>query len=283
MNKLIALTVGALFFMAAQGHSSESQAVDQVVAVVDGHPILRSELEGLRTSLSRQGEEISDLGLLLERRIEDLLLSSRAESLGIRIGEKEIDETVESIASQNEMTRVQLYEAIANQGLALLEYRRLLRDQMLRMQIIQKEIEPLVNIDQADLVAYMKANRDSYSSQPEVQLRILANAAVQASAITESIALVRPTTIEWGNLAPELQEWIANSPTPQSIRYFPSRGGNAGLWVQYILLQPAELRPLAEVENEVYERVRREKIERAFQHWFSELKARTWIDRFPHQ
>lgn len=253
---------------------------DEVVAVVDGQAILRSELDVLQASLARQGEHISDMRLLLERRIEDLLVAARAESLGIRIGEKQLDETIENIAAQNKLTKTQLYETIVSQGLSTSEYREMLREQMLRMQIIQREIEPLVSIDQADLVAYMKTHRDRYATPPEVELRLLNKPMLRPADVTEALMSVRPTNANWRDLTPAIQEWVSEQAAVGAIRYFGPTDGMPPTWVQLTKIRPPELRPLAEVEDEVYERVRREKIERAFQHWLSDLKAKTWVERF---
>lgn len=167
----------------AMPSASRAELLDAVVAVVEGRPILLSELRELREGLAADGEAVTRPADLVERRIEDILVERRAETLGLTVTERDIDDAVARIASQNGMTPDDLYSAVAAQGLSQDDYRRVLRDQLRRMRIAQREIEPRVRVDRADMLAWMRRHADRFGAAPQARLRILSLGRSEAEAL----------------------------------------------------------------------------------------------------
>lgn len=294
-----ALTWLAIGLALAMPSASRAELLDAVVAVVEGRPILLSELRELREGLAADGEAVTRPADLVERRIEDILVERRAETLGLTVTERDIDDAVARIASQNGMTPDDLYSAVAAQGLSQDDYRRVLRDQLRRMRIAQREIEPRVRVDRADMLAWMRRHADRFGAAPQARLRILSLGRSEAEALAgceplpgcasaERLATaadrlddVSPLLVNWGDLEGELQTWIADNPTPGELRLLTGAAPGQWLLVRFDALVPGELVALDGVRDEVEAEVRREKMDAAFRGWLTELKRDALIERYP--
>lgn len=276
---------------------SAAEVVDAVVAVVEGRPILLSELRDLREALAREGEAVTRPADLVERRIEDILVDRRAEQLGLAVSERDLDDAVQRIAGQNAMEPAELYAAVAAQGLDRDVYRRVLRDQIRRMRIAQREIEPRVRVDRADMLAWMRRHPERFGAAPKVALETIdlpraeaellagcrdlpacGDPAALAAAAGPRLDRASRLVVEWPDLEGELQIWVAADPEIGAVRMFP---GEAGRWlvVRFAALIPGELASLDAVQGEVEAEVRREKMDSAFRGWLVELKRDALIER----
>lgn len=129
---------------------AERQVVDRIVAQVNDEIITLYELEeGALPYLVEMGENpraLQDeqrrdeiLEEVLEDKIEGILLEEEAAEQGLEIAESQIDEWIEMTAQQQGMTRQQFRQAIAQYGIEHEEYRDIIRDNLLRMQLVQQQ------------------------------------------------------------------------------------------------------------------------------------------------
>ncbi|RMF15590.1 MAG: hypothetical protein D6761_07585, partial [Candidatus Dadabacteria bacterium] len=213
-----------------------TEVVDEIVAVVEGTPILRSDLRALRATLAQQGDADLADDALVEQRINDLLMTAWADRNHVSIDDKQIDATVQNVAEQNGMSVEELYEAVRAQGLSRVAYREMLRTQLLRMQIVQREIEPGISIDDADLIAWMREHPDRYGLEPVIAVRV-----------GPSQELVE---VPWSTLDPEVQQWIAGNPQPGAVTEIARDG--VPTQITFVGLRQADLPPLEQVREQVY-------------------------------
>ena len=240
-----------------------TEVVDEIVAVVEGTPVLRSDLRALRASLVQQGESGLDDAELIEARIDELLMTAWAAQQQIDVDDRQIDSTVRNIAEQNGMSVEGLYEAVQAQGLSPVAYRDMLRTQLLRMQIIQQEIEPSISIDDADLIAWMREHPERYGLEPMI--------AIRAGDERQRVEL------PWSSLDPVVQRWISENPAPGATTEVVRDG--VPMTIEFEAVRQAALPALDEVRDEVYAEVRRDRIERAFAQWMGQRRANAWIER----
>ncbi len=294
-----AMLITAVLLTAAPTVSaSTTEVVDAVVAVVEGRPVLLSELRDLREALAREGESVTRPVDLVERRIEDILVERRAEQLGLAVSEQDLDDAVARIASQNAMEAADLYAAVAAQGLGRDVYRGVLRDQIRRMRIAQREIEPRVRVDRADMLAWMRRHPDRFGAAPKVSLRILnlgqreveaiagctdlpacVDSSVLASATRSDLGAAPALVVDWPDLEGVLQTWVAQEPDAGTVKLLPAETPSRWLVVRFDALIPGELAALDSVQADVEAEVRREKMEAAFRGWLVELKRDALIER----
>jgi parvulin-like peptidyl-prolyl isomerase len=125
---------------------ADTVIAEQMVARVNGHPVLlseiraraRSRLAPLRTAgvMERVTATQKIYAEVLEQRIEEEIVAFVASPLRIVIADPEIDVTITAIASQNNMDRDTLLAAAMMQGLTADAYRVEVRHQILRQRVI---------------------------------------------------------------------------------------------------------------------------------------------------
>jgi len=100
--------------------------VDRIVAVVDGQPILASELGASR-----------DTQAAIEQLIEKRLLLAEAKRRGIEVDEAALDQAVEQIRSRNKIPDLAtLMQAVQASGRSWQQYRTELKEQLIERQIM---------------------------------------------------------------------------------------------------------------------------------------------------
>jgi parvulin-like peptidyl-prolyl isomerase len=100
--------------------------VDRIVAVVDGQPILASELGASR-----------DTQAAIEQLIEKRLLLAEAKRRGIEVDEAALDQAVEQIRTRNKIPDLAtLMQAVQASGRSWQQYRTELKEQLIERQIM---------------------------------------------------------------------------------------------------------------------------------------------------
>ena len=160
--------------LAGPGASGE---VDGIVAVVDEDVILKSELDraiaNVRTQYRGREAQLPPEDVLKRQVLDRLVLMrlqvARAEGTGIRIGDAELNQTIQGIAAQSGISVEQMRAQIEAGGLSFDEYRRSVREelQMRRLQqrvvqsrvvVSESEIDQLLAQRSVDSVEYQLAN-----------------------------------------------------------------------------------------------------------------------------
>ena len=106
--------------------AADAEPVDRIVAVVDGRPILASELGSG-----------SDKDEAIERLIERQLLQTEARRRNINIDDRALDEAIEQVRSRNNIPDLAtLKRAVTASGRSWKQYRTELREQLLERQLM---------------------------------------------------------------------------------------------------------------------------------------------------
>ncbi len=145
---------------------SAQELLDEIVAVVDDAVIMKSQLDRSVNSIKKQieasGSQLPPADVLnsqvLERLIVQEIQIDRAELVGIKISDGELDAALSNIAQQNGMTLAQMQQAIEVDGFNFSEFRRDMRRDM-----------------QAERVRYAYANSNVKISDHEVDLFLADN------------------------------------------------------------------------------------------------------------
>lgn len=135
------------------------QKMDEIVAIVDEGVILRSELESTMDSVLRQiqqrGERQPPPQVLEEQVLERLIMNQvqvqRAEQTGIRVTDQEVDRSLGDVARQNQLTLIQLRQAIEADGLDFNEFREDVRNQLLTSKLTQRIVESMDQVTDTEV------------------------------------------------------------------------------------------------------------------------------------
>lgn len=158
------------------------QKMDEIVAIVDEGVILRSELESTMQSVLRQiqqrGERQPPPQVLEEQVLERLIMNQvqiqRAEQTGIRVTDQEVDRSLADVARQNNLSLIELRQAVESDGLDFNEFREDVRQQLLTSKLTQRIVDSMDQVTDTEvdmlLESDMFGNDEYHLSQIALQV-----------------------------------------------------------------------------------------------------------------
>jgi peptidyl-prolyl cis-trans isomerase SurA len=297
--------------------AARAEIKDRIAAVVNGHPITLSEVEErVGPDLARtppgpvgEGQRNQIVKQALGQMIDEQLVAGEASALGIEVSDEEVNRLVEQLAKENRMDLTQFRQALQQQGLSLDTIKDSLRRQQLMMRLLQYKVKPRRVSDEEVQAAYANMNhtveyevraRDIYIACPdgspparESAARAKADAALRRIREGESFAKVAhdvsdgPTAKEGGDLGyfrrgqmmPQLEQpAFALQPGEVSglIRVNGEHGGFHLVFVEDRRQIPP--RPLAEVQEEIRNRLASESVVKEREHYLTTLRKTAQVD-----
>ncbi|HUP91080.1 MAG TPA: peptidylprolyl isomerase [Solimonas sp.] len=150
---------GACLALFAAAAAATPVTLDRILVVVNDGVILQSELdraiEEARRSIQERGlANPPDQALraqVLERLILSRVQTQRAQQAGIRIDDKELNEVLGNIATQNGMNLAEFADAVRKDGLDFLSVREQVRDEVLIQRLRSKEVESRISVTDQDI------------------------------------------------------------------------------------------------------------------------------------
>lgn len=158
---------------AAAKDGKKRVVLDRVVAVVNNHVILQSELELRILPLSAELAGIADkrererrarklISQVLDEMINDELIVQAAKEAQLKVESKEVKSALDEIKKQNNLDDAGLEQALAMQGYSIASYKKDVERQILRMRASNILVRPRVTVTDEDVRArYEEMNRRS--------------------------------------------------------------------------------------------------------------------------
>lgn len=151
--------------------------VDGIVAIVNNDVITSSELDRQLATIERQmvrkGVKLPPRRELkrqiLDRMILDKAQLQRADQIGIRIDDKQIDDTMLRIARQNQMDLDSFLQKLREDGIRPERFRTEIKNELTISQLKEREVENRLQVSDSEVQAYL-ANRSKgeLSVKPQV-------------------------------------------------------------------------------------------------------------------
>lgn len=157
---------------------AERKPLDSVIAIVDDEVILQSQLDArVRTVMSRlsaQGTRLPPREVLenrvLEQLVTDTIQLQRAEQLGMRISDNELNDTMMNIAARNNMTLSQFEAQLIQEGLTYREAREQIRREMLISRVQQRSVDNRVRVTPREVQNFIAASAGEANTGIEYKL-----------------------------------------------------------------------------------------------------------------
>jgi peptidyl-prolyl cis-trans isomerase SurA len=148
-------------------HAQKTSQIDSIVALVDDDVVLRSELDlaikGIADNIRKQGGDLPPKHLLekqvLERLVIRRLQLQRAFQTGIRTSDADIDQALLRIAQQNQLTLMQLRQAIEADGEDFVEFRKNISEEMMTERLRQRVINSMDPITDTEIDILLASDR----------------------------------------------------------------------------------------------------------------------------
>jgi len=152
--------------------------IEQVIVVIDGEPYTLSNIrEYAKLKMRREFPtgELSEINQedreVLEQFITERLLAAEVETEGIKVSEEDVDRHIDLIKARNQISDEQLKMALSQQGLSTESYRALMRSEIEKGEIINRQVRKRVNITPADVERYYRLNPKKFTSEERVRLQ----------------------------------------------------------------------------------------------------------------
>ena len=154
---------------------NHQQILDQVIAIVDNDIIMQSELDQRTTAivnrLSRQGTPLPPTATIKKRVLEQLILESiqlqLADRAGIRIGDEQLNSTIQNIAKSNHMTLDQFEAQLEREGDSYANARRQIRREMTITRVQKQEVDRRVRVTEQEISNYLASKEGREMSNSE--------------------------------------------------------------------------------------------------------------------
>ena len=134
---------------------TSSVVVDEVVASIQGEPVLDSELKARQRVNSAQGPEVSSRKKVLL----EMLLAKEAQRLGVVVDQQTIESYLAEVQRQNGVDAAGFQNLLQSQGYNLDTYREVVKKEIERTRVYALEVRPSVNISEAEVDKYLQENQ----------------------------------------------------------------------------------------------------------------------------
>lgn len=213
------------------GAPSDRILLDRIVASVNGDIVTLSELREAASPYLDQNATPDRRARLyqdvLEQLVNERLIAQQIEAANITVSDMEVSAAIEDILRQNNLNRDQLQQALEARGMDFRDYRADVKDQLVRLKLIDLKVRSRVIVREDDLRA--EYERRMRSEEPAVKVEIAhiqlridpsADEAERQRVLNEAKALL--AQLEAGAEFEELAKAYSQGPTA-------SRGGGLGV------------------------------------------------------
>jgi peptidyl-prolyl cis-trans isomerase SurA len=314
---LMTLTIGLL---SSDVQADSSVVVDRIVAVVNDEIIT---LYDLNKELQPYEENIKALGYdadktretlfklrsdLLNKLIDRKLTDQQIKKNNINVSSKEIDGAIERIKETRSYTDEDFRAGLAEQGLTMEEYRENLKQQLLRRNLVNREIRSKIVVTNEEIEEYYNAHQEKYAGNTKYHIWNVAIRFSQYADDTEKQIVFEKmekvlAQLKQGRSFKSIVSENLNAPgTPQGtdlglyqldelsaelrsvVRFMSAgeyssilsfAGGYQIIYVEEILA--TDPKAIAEAKNEIQDILYNEAINNRYNSWLAELRERSHI------
>ena len=168
--------------------------VDRIVAVINDDIILQSEFDVTANlflkNAQRQNPDTmvsntltqDQKNLIINQLINDKLILQQVSQYGIKVDEEEVNNNIERIKAANNLSDAAMLRMIELDGMTYEEFKTKIKDQLLQIRLVNRQVKSKVIITEAEMRAYYDDNIEVYSGKAKYHLRqILVRSSASAS------------------------------------------------------------------------------------------------------
>lgn len=318
MNIFKAVLVGAAAVFLCT--SAQAEVADRIVAVVNDEVITLSELNSAfepyranvaasHTGADREKALAENRMILLNQMIDNLLIEQQSRKAGIVIADEEVMSAIKDLLRRRNISQDDLQKGLDREGTTLEGYKKGVRDQLMRIRLIQREIKSRVAVSDEEIGAYYRKHREDYEGKETVRIRQIllplpkeddpaekAKIRADAEAIHKSLLSGEPFEllsarysqgsaaaaggdigyIEKGMILHEVEEVAFSLPLNQISGVIESPVGFH--LIQVIDRRGGGIKSIESVREEIREKIDQGKMEKKFDEWMGALRAKSHIE-----
>lgn len=178
MKPINRLILAFLTLVMSQTAFAAPVPLDSVAVQINDGVILQSEVDNMLAEVKRNAKESgqalpSDQALrtqVIERLILTRLQLQMADRMGLHVGDLQLDQTIENIAKEQNMTVLQLRHAVESSGTSFNQYREQLREEITLGEIQRIQVQRRIQISPQEISALVKLIEDQGMKNVEFQI-----------------------------------------------------------------------------------------------------------------
>ena len=260
-----------------------------------------------RLDATQRQERLEQVGrMVLQNSFSEMLLLSFANQQGIRVTDSEIEEAMgDLLRRQGIETDEQLQQALSQSGMTLDQVRENTYRELLWQQVVGREVQPKVAINDEELRAYYRTHKDDFR-EPELrwlkEIIVLESSGLADAELRRVADEIHAQLIGGGELEAVIEpykekeittgivdlDWLragelesALSDTAWALtpgQYSQPVLGRGGYHIILLAgLRESKLKPLAEVENLIRQREYGKRFNRELRTFLADLEAKSFI------
>jgi peptidyl-prolyl cis-trans isomerase SurA len=297
-----------IIFLCA-GHVNASTQVNRVVALVDGETITLFELQARLKHLLGLFEDVDIDDLpesqleqtkrqVLNQMINDILLKKEADRFGIEVTKREIENHIDMVRSENNLSEDAFEEHLQKQRLTREAYKKQISESILRQRVLSMMVRRKVLVTMDEVETYYKENIAQYQEDTKVHLKVIIlpdledavrlRNEIARGEISFDDAAARfsqgpnPSQggdlgfIDWQRLAPEWRQALDNLEQEELSQAFQVRG--TGAMLKLIEKRPGGVIELSQVEDKIRQEIFDSKLDQRFEDYIRGLREKAVID-----
>ena len=177
---LILLFTGSIVLF----HSSVSGEIcNRVVAIVNDEVVTLYELDTMiqlltgtpSAQLKNKSEEIyiKTRQKVLDDLVDQKIVLEKIKELKIEVTAKEVDQAIERVKADNQLTQEDLLAELKEQGSNYESYRESIKEELERIQLINYEVKSKIILREEEIEEYYNTHRDEFTSEGRVRLALI--------------------------------------------------------------------------------------------------------------
>ncbi len=209
---------------------ADSMALDKIVATVDTEVITENELDRRtdtwKKQLAAQGQTVPEPGskeeIELKKQVLNFLVDERlqlmtAEKYGITVEDQDLNQTINSIAAQNQMDMDAFKEALKSEGMTYEKFQNELRRDLLLSRLQQQMVNSRVVVSDEEVDVFIKTSKHLLTANQEYRARhILISlpedpSAAEVAAAQKKVEIIRQQLTEGDSFAELATQYSSSS------------------------------------------------------------------------
>ena len=162
----------------AQSPGDSGALLDRIVALVDDGVVLQSELDHqvdmITRQLREQGTRMPPPEVIRQQILENLIVQQvqmqRADRIGIRIGDEQLNAALQQVALRNQISLSRLPAALAADGINYSVFREQLRREMTMEALRQRDVMARIQVSDREIRRWLEQQEANRGSQVDYDI-----------------------------------------------------------------------------------------------------------------
>ena len=175
---LKALMITSVFFSGFQVAQAKEEQLDKVAAIVNNSVVLESEVTSFLESIKKQAKKNnqalpSNKALrtqVMDKLINDSLTLQIGERIGIQVSDAQLDQTIENMAKENNLTLSQFRQALINDGEDYESYRENIRVELISGEVRRNSVKRRIYVSPQEISNLLELMKEQTNNDVEYHL-----------------------------------------------------------------------------------------------------------------